>query len=78
MIKARSLNQIKLAYRTHIGPVLGDILMCKISPNDIANLISILETKSLSPVSIDNVLKHARAMFRFAAEEGVIARSPFL
>lgn len=78
MIKARSLNQIKLAYNTHISPVLGDILICQISPNDIANLISILEKKDLSPVSVDNVLKHARAMFRFAAEEGVIAKSPFL
>lgn len=78
MIKARSLNQIKLAYRTHIGPVLGDILICKISPNDIANLVSVLEKKNLSPVSVDNVLKHARAMFKFAADEGVIAKSPFL
>lgn len=74
MIKARSLNQIKLAYRTHIGPVLGDILICKISPNDIANLVSVLEKKKLSPVSVDNVLKHARAMFKFAADEGVIAK----
>lgn len=78
MIKERSVNQIKLAYNSHISPVLGDILVCKISPNDIVNLISVLEEKNLSPVSIDNVLKHARAMFRFAAEEGVISKSPFL
>lgn len=46
MIKARSLNQIKLAYNTHISPVLGDILICQISPNDIINLVSILEKKT--------------------------------
>lgn len=45
MIKDRSLYQIELAYKNHISPVLGDILICKISPNDIINLITILEQK---------------------------------
>lgn len=78
MIKERSLNQIKLAYNTHIRPILGDLIICQISPNDIINLINILERKDLTQTSIDNILKHARAMFRFAAEEGVITKSPFL
>ena len=78
MIKARSLNQIKLAYNTHIKPVLGHMIISLISPNDVANLINCLENKNLAPTSIDNVLKHARAMFRFAADEGVISKSPFL
>ena len=78
MIKARSIYQIQIAYNTHIRQVLGDILMCRITPNDIINLINVLEKKDLNPISIDNVLKHARAMFKFAAEEGVIAKSPFL
>ena len=78
MIKDRSLYQIELAYKNHISPVLGDILICKISPNDIINLITILEQKVLGPATIENILTHARAMFKFAAEEGVIAKSPFL
>lgn len=78
MIKERSIYQIQLAYSTHIGPVLGNILVCLISPNDIINLITSLERKELSPTHIENVLRHARAMFRFAAEEGVISKNPFL
>ena len=78
MIKARSLNQIQLAYNTHISPVLGDIIMSEITPNDIANFLTILERKNLSKKTISNILTHARAMFKFAAEEGVIAKSPFL
>lgn len=56
MIKERSVNQIQLIYKTHISPVLGNILICLISHNDVINLITTL------------------AMFKFAAEEGVIAR----
>lgn len=78
MIKERSIYQIQIAYKNHISPVLGDILMCMISPNDIINLINTLENKALGSVSIDNILTHAKAMFKFAAEEGVIAKSPFL
>ena len=54
------------------------MIISLISPNDVANLINCLENKNLAPTSIDNVLKHARAMFRFAADEGVISKSPFL
>ena len=78
MIKERSVNQIQLIYKTHISPVLGNILICLISPNDVINLITTLETKNLSQTYIENILTHTRAMFKFAAEEGVIARSPFL
>lgn len=78
MIKERSINQIQLIYKTHISPVLGNILICLISPNDVINLITTLETKNLSQTYIENILRHARAMFKFAAEEGVIAKSPFL
>ena len=34
--------------------------------------------KSKTQTYIENILRHARAMFKFAAEEGVIAKSPFL
>ena len=51
MIKARSLNQIKLAYNTHIKPVLGHMIISLISPNDVANLINCLENKNLAPIS---------------------------
>lgn len=78
MIKERSIYQIQMAYGKHISPVLGNIIVCKISPNDVVNLIDSLEKKNLSPVSINNILTHARAMFKFAAEEGVIAKSPFI
>ena len=78
MIKDRSLYQIQCAYKNHIGPVLGDIVVCKISPNDIINLINVLEKKELNPISRKNVLTHAKTMFSFAAEEGVLAKSPFL
>ena len=78
MIKDRSLYQTQLAYKNHISPILGDVLVCKITPNDIINLINVLEKKSLSTTSIDNILTHAKAMFKFAAEEGVISKSPFL
>lgn len=78
MIKERSVNQIQLIYKTHISPVLGNILIYLISPNDVINLITTLETKNLSQTYIENILTHTRAMFKFAAEEGVIARSPFL
>lgn len=78
MIKERSINQIQLIYNAHISPVLGNMLICLISPNDVVNLITILETKELSQTYIENILRHARAMFKFTAEEGVIARSPFL
>lgn len=78
MIKERSINQIQLIYNAHISPVLGNMLICLISPNDVVNLITILETKELSQTYIENILRHARAMFKFAVEEGVIARSPFL
>ena len=70
MIKERSIYQIQLAYSTQ--------LVCLISPNDIINLITSLEHKKLSSTHIDNVLRHARAMFRFAAEEGVVSKNPFL
>ena len=78
MIKARSANQIELVYRTHISPVLGKTLVCLITPNDVVNLITILEHKDLSTTYIESILRHARAMFRFAVEEGVIAKTPFL
>ena len=78
MIKERSVNQIQLIYKTHISPVLENILICLIFPNDVINLITTLETKNLSQTYIENILTHTRAMFKFAAEEGVIARSPFL
>ena len=42
MINARSLNQIKLAYKTHIKPVLGHMIISLFSPNDVANLINCL------------------------------------
>ena len=69
MIKARSLNQIIIAYKSHIGPVLGELIMCRISPNDVINLLNVLESKNLSSSSVNNVLTHARAMFRFAVDE---------
>ncbi len=78
MIKARSLSQIMQAYKKHISPVLGGKIMCQITPNDVINFLNILESRDLSKTSVGNILTHARAMFKFAAEEGVIAKSPFL
>ena len=78
MIKARSLSQIIQAYKKHISPVLGGKIMCQITPNDVINFLNILESRDLSKTSVGNILTHARAMFKFAAEEGVIAKSPFL
>jgi hypothetical protein len=46
MVKARSLNQAILAYKSHISPVLGKLIMCQISPNDIINLMNVLEKKT--------------------------------
>ena len=78
MIKARSLNQTIIAYKAHISPVLGKLIMCQISTNDIVNLMNVLEKKNISESHISNILTHAHTMFNFAVQEGVIAKSPFL
>ena len=78
MIKSQSINQIVLAFKNHISPIIGEILMCEINANDIINLINSLDTKDISEASKVTVLRHTKAMFKFATEEGVIKKSPFL
>lgn len=78
MIKSQSINQIVLAFKNHISPIIGEILMCEINANDIINLINSLDTKDISETYKVTVLRHTKAMFKFATEEGVIKKSPFL
>lgn len=78
MIKSQSINQIVLAFKNHISPIIGEILMCEINANDIINLINSLDVKEISETYKITVLRHAKAMFKFATEEGVIKKSPFL
>lgn len=78
MVKARSLYQIQSAYKKHIGPFLGGRIVSTITPIDIANFITHLENKNLSTTTVDNIITHARTMFKFAADERAISVSPFL
>lgn len=78
IIKSQSINQINLAFKNYISPVLGNILMCQINTNDIIMLINSLDMKNVSESYKTIILRHAKAMFNFATNEGVIKRSPFL
>lgn len=63
MIKSQSINQIVLAFKNHISPIIGEILMCEINANDIINLINSLDVKEISETYKITVLRHAKAMF---------------
>lgn len=71
IIKSQSINQINLAFKNYISPVLGNILMCQINTNDIIMLINSLDMKNVSESYKTIILRHAKAMFNFATNEGV-------
>ncbi|MGN0108241.1 MAG: tyrosine-type recombinase/integrase [Hominilimicola sp.] len=77
-VKERSLNQIKMHIEKHVLPIIGNKILYKITTNDIINVIKSVEAKNLQANTINNVLRHMRAMFNYAFAERVINRNPML
>ena len=50
----------------HLAPFFGDRSMDAIPPEDVLDLVAVLEGKGLSPKSIQNVIATLSALFNFA------------
>ena len=74
-IKERSVNQIELAYNTHIKPVLGNKILYQISVNDIIQLKQSLDRKMLAETSKSNIITHLKTLMNFAAKEGLLKQN---
>ena len=77
-IKERSINQIELAYNTHIKPVLGNKILYQININDIITLKRNLDSKDLAESSKNNIMTHLKTLMNFAAKEGMLSQNPFI
>ena len=77
-IKERSINQIELAYNSHIKPILGKKILYNITINDIVMLKQSLEKKNLSDASQQNIMTHFKTLMNFATKEGLLKQNPFI
>ena len=64
--KPSTIENIESEVRCHLAPFFADRPIDRIDADDIADLISTLETKGLSPKTIRNVIGTASALFNFA------------
>ncbi len=77
LVRARSILQIISTYKNHISPYIGDKIMCTITKDDAILIKNIAMKKGLSANSINRILAHGKAMFKFALEEHMIYSNPF-
>ena len=64
--KPSTLENIESEVRVHLAPFFRDRSLDRITPEDIADLISSLEAAGLAPKTIHNILGTLSALFNFA------------
>jgi integrase len=64
--KASTRKNVESEVRVHLSPFFGSRALDAIRPADVADLVTVLERKGLSPKSIRNVIGTLSALFNFA------------
>ena len=74
--KRSTLQNIESETRVHLVPFFGDRAIDGITPDDIVDLVLVLEDKDLKPKTIRNVVATLSALFNFAKAPGAAGRPP--
>jgi integrase len=68
--KRSTLENIESEARVHLVPFFGQRTLDAINPEDVADLVAVLEAKRLAPKSIRNIVATLSALFTFAKAPG--------
>lgn len=75
-LKPSTLDAYRRMYARHIGPVLGQRDVGRITQDDALYLRDILNRKKLAPSSVSGVLRLLSSLMKSAQEEGLIRINP--
>lgn len=64
--KRTTVIAVELALRVHLRPFFGDRAVDSIRPEDVEDLVALMESKGLSPKSIRNYIGTLSALFNYA------------
>lgn len=75
-LKASSRETYRTMFDVHLAPALGTVDAARITPEDVSELIALLNRKKLAPSTITSVMRLLSSLLRTAQEEGLIQRNP--
>lgn len=75
-LKASSQENYRTMFDVHLAPALGTVDVARITPEDVSELIALLNRKKLAQSTIVSVMRLLSSLLRAAQEEGLIQRNP--
>lgn len=75
-LKASSQETYRNMFDVHLAPALGTVDVARITPEDVSELIALLNRKKLAQSTIASVMRLLSSLLRTAQEEGLIQRNP--
>ena len=75
-LKASSRETYRTMFDVHLAPALGTVDVARITPEDVSELIALLNRKKLAQSTIASVMRLLSSLLRTAQEEGLIQRNP--
>ena len=76
-LKASSRETYRTMFDVHLAPALGTVDVARITPEDVSELIALLNRKKLAQSTIVSVMRLLSSLLRTAQEEGLIQRNPY-
>jgi integrase len=75
-VRPRTLEGYEDVLRLHVRPVVGDVPMGSLSPQDVERIVTTMEAKGRSPQTIRNALTPLRHALNHAVKHGTIPQNP--
>ena len=75
-VRESSYQTYQNLYRRHIRPGLGQMPLCRLTPDDVRCFLDGLRNKGLAPGTIQGIHRLLSAGLRAAQEEGMIQKTP--
>ena len=75
-VRESSYQTYQNLYRRHIRPGLGQMPLCRLTPDDVRCFLDGLRNKGLAPGTIQGIHRLLSAGLRAAQEEGMIQKNP--